>query len=93
MGDKKYKKRQGDWLLNFKEETGCQICGYKEHPEILVVHHKKLIRRKNSSKRSGSFLSYNNPSIATMKKELKKCLILCPTCHAWLHYQDNQFKF
>ena len=63
---------------------------YKEHPEILLVHHKQLVRRKRADKMS-SFLA-NNWGIESMKEELKKCLLLCPNCHAWFHCEEHDFN-
>lgn len=90
---KKRRNKKNEWLRKFKKETGCQICKYKEHPEILVIHHKELIRRKHSAKSGAFSLSGRDWSIQKIKRELKKCLILCPNCHAWLHYQESQFNF
>lgn len=97
MGEKKSERnrelyrRNAIWLKEHKKKIGCQVCGWKEHPEILVIHHKELILRKNGGNRQG-FLA-KRYSIKRMEKELRKCLILCPNCHAWEHYQDNQFIF
>lgn len=89
--DRARNKRLQIWLGSYKEKVGCQICRYKGHPEILIVHHKELIRRKNTWDRT-SFLG-RKYSISRMKEELKKCLILCPNCHAWIHYSGSQFNY
>jgi len=73
---KRRRTKANSWLLAYKEKLGCQICGYKKHPEILVVHHKELVRRNRNKKNlSGSFVS-GMTSIKRMKGSLKKCLIL-----------------
>ncbi len=91
--NKRRRKERTDWLRNYKVKTGCQMCGYKEHPEILVFHHKELVRRKWKGKRVHGSMSSRNLYGESMKKELKKCLLLCPNCHAWIHFEDNNFTY
>ena len=30
-----------DWILKYKEDKSCFICGYKKYTAILEFHHKK----------------------------------------------------
>lgn len=87
--DKQRQEKLKEWLLNYKKEKGCQICGYNEHPEILMVHHIKKKRRKKKENSFGA----KHFGILRMNEELKKCLILCPNCHYWIHYEDNKFNY
>ena len=43
------------WFYEYKKKTGCQMCGWNEHPEVLEAHHKIPLRRKNRQLES-SFL-------------------------------------
>lgn len=100
-----YKKKILLWKLKYKEKRCCILCGYKEHTEILHFHHKKQKKRINrnskgwknywkSYKRVGSKPKRNKP-IATLhnlneiKKEAKKCVLLCPNCHALFHRKTS----
>jgi len=55
----------------------CKMCGYNEHPEILVFHHlgEKQFNVSNRLK-----LSWEK-----LQCELEKCVLLCPNCHALVH--------
>ena len=59
----------------------CMICGYNKNNKALGFHHiekddKKFTISDNLSK-----------SIAEIKKELKKCMLVCSNCHIEIH--DN----
>lgn len=86
---KKQKKakfeRNNDWINRYKRLMGCISCGYKEHSEILHFHHKRGNKDFNISKRK-------DKSLETLKKEIEKCILLCPNCHMWLHHQEKHNK-
>jgi hypothetical protein len=71
------------FLSTFKLGKCCSVCGYKEYPEILQFHHK-------------GDKSFNISTIRKMvksellEKEIKKCTLLCPNCHSWLHSSFNK---
>lgn len=71
-------------ILNIKKNSGCNICGYNTHPEILEFHHKDKTTKKFGL--SGDVIS--NRSMENLQKEMDKCVLLCPNCHRWLHYQE-----
>lgn len=73
-------------ILIYKKDKGCSICGYKEYPEILQFHHKD---RKQKSFTIGKKFGKN---IEVIKREMEKCILLCPNCHAWLHFKEEQEK-
>jgi len=82
----KYKRA----LLKIKAASGgCQECGYFEHPEILQFHHvnpeDKLLLIS-----SGNLFMRNWGKIL---EEIKKCKILCPNCHSWLHFQESSLLY
>lgn len=78
--------KKQDYLLNYKKDKGCVICGYKEYPEILQFHHKD---KKQKSFTIGKKFGKN---MELIKIELNKCILLCPNCHSWLHFKESQIK-
>lgn len=72
----------------FKKEIGkCQECGYSEHWEILQFHHRDKEEKK--FKISGGNFAYR--SWDNLKKELDKCILLCPNCHSWMHFNEKEW--
>ena len=68
-------------LKEFKKDKSCSSCGYKEHPEILEFHHLRDKVSDISSLRGK----------VSMKKadiEMNKCILICPNCHRWLHWNE-----
>jgi len=66
-------------ISKIKREKGnkCIMCGYDEEPKILVFHHlrdKKFTIGQNHYR-----------SIEELREEAKKCVLLCPNCHAKVH--------
>ena len=74
-------KRNKSFILEIKRNKSCELCGYKEHAEILHFHHKDINEKKFEMNNASS-----GYSIKTIQKEIDKCMILCPNCHAWIHY-------
>jgi hypothetical protein len=82
---RRYQQKCKEWLRNYKSDKCCQICGYKEHPEILVFHHLVPLKRKiKDYAHARSFFGAHH-SIKRMEEKAKECLLLCPNCHALLH--------
>ncbi len=82
---KKYRERR-IFILDYKLNSGgCVFCGWDEHKEILQFHHKNKKQKKFMI--AGHALSNN--SLEKIKKEMKKCYLLCPNCHVWEHYKDG----
>lgn len=89
---RKQKKRKLElnkkWITDYKKDKSCVMCGYNKHPEILHFHHTKQNKQYNISRNK-------DKSINTLKKEIEKCILLCPNCHGSLHYlvrQITKFK-
>jgi len=64
------------WKLKQKLKKICSACGYDKHPQILHYHHVNGTKESEVGKTK------------TMKKfleEAKKCILLCPNCHAESH--------
>jgi len=54
------------------------VCGYKR-PEVFDIHHKK------DEIKNFNFSAHWDCSLDMLKKESKKCVLLCRNCHAELH--------
>jgi transposase-like protein len=55
----------------------CQICGFYEHPAALQFHHLDP-QKKDFHLASGGLTR----SLARIRKEAEKCVLLCANCHA-----------
>lgn len=77
------KNRISEYILNYKKDKCCVFCGFNEHTEILNFHHtgEKEFAMAQARQR--------NASKERMEKEFKKCILLCPNCHMWHHYNQN----
>ena len=62
----------------FKKNKGCKRCGYNKCGASLDFHH---IGRKD--RRITATMWYGNSKI--IKKELKRCILLCKNCHYEIH--------
>lgn len=72
--DIKYQKRK-EILYQLRVEMGgkCAHCGYSEEIRILQFHH-------NSGKKESDVSCVQ--SLPKIAEEAKKCILLCPNCHA-----------
>lgn len=62
----------------YKRMCGCLICGEKE-PVALDLHH---LDSKGKDKNPANLMSY---STLRLKKEIRKCVVLCSNCHRKVH--------
>jgi len=76
-------------LLELKIKQGkCSLCGWNEHPEILEFDHLiKETKKFNFS--SGSLGNYSWDG--TVVPEINKCILICPNCHKWKHYNEKEW--
>lgn len=65
-------------LFDLKIENGgkCTECGFDKEVRILQFHH---LRDKKFN------LSQYRRPLEQMREEAKKCILLCPNCHAKEH--------
>lgn len=82
---RKKRKQALKFIRNFKINKSCVECGWKKHTEILNFHHKNP-KEKKISLSGGNIGSLSKEKILM---EIKKCDLLCPNCHMWLHYQET----
>jgi hypothetical protein len=62
----------------------CYKCGYDKYFEVLDFHHI------DPSKKDFTISNQCNRSWNKLKKELDKCVVLCPICHRELHVEQNK---
>ena len=79
----KNQKRFNEKMSSYKKKRGCQNCGYKEYPAILIFHHP------NHDNKGIIGRGYNWKIVL---KEMKRCKLLCPNCHAIIHLKQNEGK-
>jgi dTDP-4-amino-4,6-dideoxygalactose transaminase len=83
----KEKSERRAYVSNYKKLKGCNICGYNDE-RALVLHHKNP---KEKTLEVSNMISRNYSS-EKIKKELKKCEVLCQNCHAILHHEERSIK-
>lgn len=54
----------------------CAVCGYDAHPAALQFHHV------DPSSKAFTVRDGGTRSIARMREEIRKCVLLCANCHA-----------
>lgn len=73
--------RNREFIKNYKKDKKCQMCGYKKYPEILDFYHQNA-----ESKDIGiNILMKTLKPLDVIKKEIEKCILVCPNCHRELH--------
>lgn len=79
-------KKQTDtlkqYVLQLKQQSKCTICGDSRW-YVLDFHHTR------DKKYSIAELVKRGCSIATLQKELEKCVPLCANCHREVHYKNG----
>ncbi len=78
--------RMQEFISTYKKGKCCEMCGYREYSEILHFHHVK-------KDKSFSISTFRRKKPELIKKEIDKCLLLCPNCHQWLHYILRNIKY
>lgn len=75
------RERKRVWLTQFRKSQKCSHCGFSDH-RALVFHHRK----RSTKEFSLGNLLHTDRSLENIKKEIKKCEVLCANCHSILHY-------
>lgn len=84
----KYRKKNTDWLRDYKRKLKCKSCGYSKEThknfteKALEFHHHKGDKMFNVS--VGAFFK----SQESLMKEISKCVVLCSRCHTEEHYKS-----
>lgn len=86
----KAKRKARAFVNRLKLKYGCAECGYKMHPVALHFNHLDVADKKTEvSKLVGTGRPLNE-----IKKEIRKCNILCANCHSiHTHIQHEQGVF
>jgi hypothetical protein len=74
-------RRNKAYVDRVKRFKGCRVCKYKKCSTALEFHHLDSASKKSSISR----LAQDEYSLATIKTELRKCVILCANCHREEH--------
>lgn|SRR5271166_1699337 len=61
-------------LDQYKLQTGCADCGYKENAVVLEFDHREPLQKRYSVANMGL-------SRKVFEKELAKCDVVCANCH------------
>ena len=78
------KKRENEarkYAWEIKEKNNCEICSEKD-PACLVFHHI------DPAKKRASIHKLYKYGLNAVKKEIKKCRLLCANCHMKYHYYE-----
>ena len=71
------------WIEEYKAGLKCSNCS-ENHPATIDFHHR------SGKEFEISYMVANGYSIDKIKKELKKCVVLCSNCHRKLHYINKK---
>jgi hypothetical protein len=67
------------WISEYKQNCGCSRCGITD-PRVLDFHH-----RDEKTKSFSIGLVRREVGSEKLKKEIKKCIVVCANCHRILH--------
>lgn len=79
---KKRAQKHRNLLDRYKRFCGCKICGFRKYISSLVFHHL------DPSQKESVVCALVYRSKDTMKKEMRKCIVLCSNCHTALHGEE-----
>ena len=81
--------RNKEFVKNYKKDKKCRGCGYNKHPSILDFHH---LNRNEKVDTINSLMKGLHP-IYLIKKEIGKCILICPNCHREMHLLEDNNEF
>jgi 5-methylcytosine-specific restriction endonuclease McrA len=76
----RYKCATRAWYDAYKANSKCAECGCSD-PDKLQFHHKNPKSKEVNIAR----MVAESHSVASILREIKKCVILCEVCHAKAH--------
>ena len=83
-----YRKPKAKFVDSYKLEKGCIVCGYNKCARSLDCHHRNEKEKKFTI--SIEILK-GKYTLDEIKKELKKCDIMCKNCHGELHWNKERY--
>ena len=81
----KWKKMVKQFVLDYKENHPCSICGESD-PACLDFHHKGLKGLEISD------MVKKGRGVRAIRKELENCIVVCANCHRKLHRNEESRK-
>lgn len=80
-----FRDKTKKWLIEYRKTLSCARCK-EDHPACLSFHHTD----PKTKKYTVADMPNRGCSVALIKKEIEKCLVLCHNCHAKLHYEQEE---
>lgn len=78
---------QRDLIDLYKMTTGCNHCGYNDHPRALQFDHRPGVdKRCNIADMPGRYPTQ------TILLEIVKCDVLCSNCHAVETFRRREYE-
>lgn len=74
--NKRRKERILRLIRRYKSFCGCRVCGERE-AVCLDLHHE--------GEKEFTISSANGVSLARLRAEIRKCIVLCANCHRKVH--------
>jgi len=79
---KRTHERFKKFLRRVKKKMSCKICGYNKSNYAKHFHHLDKTNKREVS-------SMNQHSLKEVKKEIRKCVLVCANCHAEIHEKER----
>jgi hypothetical protein len=73
-----------DWMRNFKKTLRCSSCDFADSRALAFHHLEKKGKECNVSE-----MSRLGHGIASIQREMAKCIVLCFNCHAIRHFEER----
>jgi len=80
----KYRFKIREQFREWKQTLSCNRCGTEDH-RVLCFHHIDPTDKEFNL----ADVVNRGTSLKTIKKEAKKCEVLCANCHAIEHYAEE----
>lgn len=84
--NRKNARKKYNFITRYKRMVGCKFCGYKENVLALQFDHINP-KEKSFSLSQG----YRSKGMDKLKKEIRKCQVLCANCHAIKTYENGDY--
>lgn len=78
-----YKSNIQNFVNRYKQFKKCKICEEKRF-WVLEFHHRDKIEKSDNI---GKFI--NDSNLKLLKKEIRKCDVVCSNCHKDIHYKKH----
>ena len=79
--------RNRDFINQYKKDKKCALCEYNKYPSLLAFHHKN----RNKKDTGINILKKTLKNLKIIKKEIRKCILVCPNCHNEIHLKEGYY--